>query len=187
MPSPSRGPFFDYIWFQQERRPESLFTHAESRRTRRKKSIFFNAAELGVTLDNPETGTRDQYTVRSEATFSKSVDNARKSENENVVVYANVLNAMEKAEEAIQGLDLDRFQEARALFDRFYEAAHQHAIDTRDQQLLNQTFLLRHFMAELSAAGERALIHSHDQARMQIKKEANYRRYLLEHHRQHGP
>ena len=136
-----------------------------------------------MTLDSPETGTRDQYTVRSEATFAKSAKHVRKSENENVLVYANVLNAMEKAEEAIQGLDADRFKEASELFDRFYKAAHRHAIDTRDQQLLNQTFLLRHFMAELSAAGENALIHGHDEARRQLKKDADYRRYLSEHHR----
>lgn len=139
--------------------------------------------DVTITLDSPETGTRGQYTVRAESTFAKSADHARKSQNEDVLVYANVLNAMQKAEEAMRGLDIDRFKEARALFDRFYEKAHQRAIDTRNQQLLNQTFLLRHFMAELSEAGQRALMHDHDQARTQIKKEADYQRYLLEHHR----
>ncbi len=136
-----------------------------------------------ITLDNPETGTREQHTVRSEATFSKKAKHVRKSENKNVLVYANVLNAMEKAEEAMQSLDVDRFKEAQALFKQSYQTAHQRAISTRDQQLLNQTFLLRHFMAELSAAGENALIHGHDEAREQLKKGADYRRYLLEHHR----
>ncbi len=149
---------------------------------------FVDGSKVGVdvtiTLDSPETGARNQYTVRSEAKFSTNADQARKSENENVLVYANVLNAMEKAEEAMQSLDLDRFNEARALFDHYYETAHKHAISTRDQQLLNQTFLLRHFMAELSAAGERAMIHDHNEARRQIKKETDYRRYLSEHHRQ---
>ncbi len=139
--------------------------------------------DVKITLDSPRTGTRDHYTVSSEATFTKSDEQARKSGNENVLVYVNVLNAMGKAEEAIQGLDVERFKEARGLFDRYYEAAHKYAIDTRDQQLLNQTFLLRQFMAELSAASERSLIHSHDQARRQIKKESDYQRYLLEHHR----
>ena len=80
-------------------------------------------------------------------------------------MYAGVLDAMEKAEEAILGLDIERFQEARSLFDTLYEAARKHAIETRDQQLLNQTFLLKHFMAELSAAGGRALMHDHRTAR----------------------
>lgn len=140
--------------------------------------------DVTMTLDSPETGTRDQYTIRSEATFSKSADRARKSENENVLVYVNVLDAMEKADQALQGLDLDRFKEARVLFTQSYEAAHRRAIDTRDQQLLNQTFLLRHFMAELSAASNSALMHDHDEARRQLKKDADYRRYLMEHHRQ---
>ncbi len=154
-------------------------------------NTFAKGATVGVdvtiTLDSPETGTRDQYTVRSEARFSRSVDEVQKSRNKNVLVYANVLNAMEKAEEAMQGLDIERFKEANALFERFYADAHQHAIDTRDQQLLNQTFLLRHFMAELSSISERTLIHDHDKARQQIKKEADYRRYLLEHHRSDHP
>jgi hypothetical protein len=47
---------------------------------------------------------------------------------------------------------------------------------------LNQAFLLRHFMAELAAAGESALLHGHQEARSQIQKSIDYRRYLLEHH-----
>ena len=48
----SRDPFFDYIWFQQKRRPESPLTNAEPRRHCRKKIIFRNAAELGLGLRN---------------------------------------------------------------------------------------------------------------------------------------
>ena len=40
-------------------------------------------------------------------------------------------------------------------------------------------------MAELSAASESALMHDHREARKRIKKDVNYRRYLLEHHRGH--
>lgn len=50
--------------------------------------------------------------------------------------------------------------------------------------MLNQTFLLRHFMAELSAALDGALIYDYEEARRQLKKDADYRRYLMEHHRQ---
>ncbi len=138
--------------------------------------------DVTITLDNPETGTRSQFTAHAESEFATSIKEAKKSANKNVLVYANVLKAMEKAEEAIQGLDLDRFKEAHELFDRYYEVARQHAIDTRDQQLLNQTFLLRHFMADLSLAVERAPLHDHDDAKKQLRKGADYRRYLLEHH-----
>ena len=102
-------------------------------------------------------------------------------------MYARTLDAMEKAEEAIQGLDTERFREARRLFERHYEDARRHALDTRDQQLLNQTYLLKHFMAELSAASESALMHGHQEARRRIQKTIDYRRYLLEHHRGRGP
>ena len=121
--------------------------------------------------------------LHPESTFSRNERRVQLSANDGVLAYANVLNAMEQAEEAIQGLDIERFQEARNRFDTLYEAARKHAIETRDQQLLNQTFLLKHFMAELSAASESALMHDHRAARERIKKDVNYRRYLMEHHR----
>ncbi len=139
--------------------------------------------DLTLTLDNPETGSREQKVFHAQAAFSTDAGRARRSENDSVMMYAGVLDAMEHAEEAIQGLDIERFHEARSRFDKLYAAAHKHAIETRDQQLLNQTFLLKHFMAELLAAGESALMHDHHTAREQIKKDVDYRRYLLEHHR----
>ncbi|MCH7885844.1 MAG: hypothetical protein IIC01_11425, partial [Planctomycetes bacterium] len=60
-----------------------------------------------------------------------------------------------------------------------------HAINERDQQLLNQTFLLKHFMAELAAIGDTRSMHDHRDARKRIQKEVEYRRYLMEHHRSH--
>ncbi|NOX59146.1 MAG: hypothetical protein GXP29_09860, partial [Planctomycetes bacterium] len=121
---------------------------------------------------------RERHTARSSATFSKRSNQVRNSKNDGVLIYANILDAMEKAEEAIQGMDIARFREARSLFDRFYDTAHQYAIKSRDQQLLNQTFLLRHFMAELATTGDRAMIHGHEEARAQLKKDADYRRYF---------
>ena len=126
-----------------------------------------------------------QLMSRPESTFSANERHIQLSANDGVLAYANVLDAMEKAEEAIQGLDTERFREARALFDRFYEEARKHAIEARDQQLLNQTFLLKHFMSELAAAGDTRLMHDHREARRRIQKEVEYRRYLMEHHRGH--
>ncbi len=140
-------------------------------------------ADITITLDNPETGKRNKYTIHAESTFTANPEDARSSTNKNVQVYANIINAMEKAEEAIQGRDIQRFKEAHDLFGRYYEIARKHAIQTRDQQLLNQTFLLRHFMADLSDASAQTPMHGHDDAQKQLRKGADYRRYLLEHHR----
>ena len=143
------------------------------------------AVDVILTMDDPETGLREQSVLRREATFSRDVQRSQLSENQAVLAYADVLDAMERAEEAIQGLDIERFRQAGVLFDRLYDDARRYAIETRDQQLLNQTFLLKHFMAELSAAGESALMHDHRAARKRIAKDVDYRRYLLEHHRSH--
>jgi Ca-activated chloride channel family protein len=144
--------------------------------------------DVTFTFDNPETGTRQEHMLHSESPFTEDAKKVRHSENKSVTTYASVLDAMEKAEEAIQGLDIEGFQEARRLFDRLYEHARRYAIDTRDQQLLNHTFLLKHFMAELSAVSHTGLMHDHREARRRIKKEVDYRRYLMEHHRErHGP
>ena len=140
--------------------------------------------DIVLTEDNPKMAVRQRQVLHREATYSRDAKQVRSSENKGVVMYAGVRDAMERAEEAIQGLDIERFREARKMFDRLNKDAHQYAIKTRDQQLLNQTFLLRHFMAELSAAGEDQLMHGHREARRQLKKDADYRRYLLEHHRQ---
>ena len=141
--------------------------------------------DVTLTLDDPETGSRIQRRLHPESTYSRNEKRVRLSANDGVLAYANVLDAMEQAEEAIQGLDIERFREAHTLFDRVYEKARQHAIQGRDQQLLNQTFLLRHFMAELAAISETRLMHDHKEARKRIHKEVEYRRYLMEHHRSH--
>lgn len=149
---------------------------------------FDSDASCGVdvvlTVDNPKTAARQRQVLHRESSYSRDSKKVRSGENDGVAMYAGVLNAMEQAEEAIQGLDIERFREARKMFDRFNKDAHKYALKTRDQQLLNQTFLLRHFMAELSAAGESNIMHGHHEARRKLKKDADYRRYLLEHHRQ---
>lgn len=139
--------------------------------------------DVTLTLDNPETGVRQQARLHPDASFSKDQKRIRLSADDGVLAYANVLDAMEQAEEAVQGLDIERFREAGVLFDRFYEDARRLAIEARDQQLLNQTFLLKHFMTELTVASETGLMHGHREARKRIQKEVEYRRYLMGHHR----
>ena len=90
---------------------------------------------------------------------------------------------MPAARDAVLSLDTEGFGDAAELFHRHYEDSRCHAIETRDQQLLNQTFMLKHFMAELFAACETGLMHGHKSARRRLKKDVEYRRYLHEHHR----
>ena len=56
-------------------------------------------------------------------------------------------------------------------------------MNKRDQELLNQTFVLKHFMEELTAAEKEGLLHGHKEARARLQKESHYLRYLLTHHR----
>ena len=140
---------------------------------------------IGLTFDDPRSGTRTKREIRVRAEFFAEAKRVRESENKAVLLYARVLDAMEKAEEAIEGLDTDRFASLRASFDRIHEETRLYAIASRDQVLLNHAFLLQHYMAELWAASDSALLHGHDEAKKRLKKDIEYRRYLLRHHREH--
>lgn len=93
-----------------------------------------------------------------------------------------MLDALDQAEQAAGGLDRERYRQVRASFDQLYERARQYAIQNRDQELVSQTFLLKHFMSELAAAEEQRLLHGHREAREKLTKESHYLRYLLTHH-----
>lgn len=54
---------------------------------------------------------------------------------------------------------------------------------SRGQELLNQAFVLKHFMEELTAAEKEGLLHGHSEARARLQKESHYLRYLLTQHR----
>jgi len=141
------------------------------------------SVDVTLTLDNPETGRREVHKLQRKATFTADDQDVRSVENASVMTYTRVLNAMETAEVALRGLDVNRFQQATTEFDHIYAKARQYAIQARDQQLLNETFLLKHFMAELAATGNNALLHDHATAKRRIDKDIDYQRYLLEHHR----
>jgi len=49
---------------------------------------------------------------------------------------------------------------------------------------LNHTFLLKHFVEEMEAAEAQGKLHEHAEARDKLKKESDYQRYLLFHHRE---
>ena len=104
-------------------------------------------------------------------------------EDESVTLLAAVLDAVERADSAALGLDIERYRQAQTAFEPLYRRAHDLALRSRDQDLLNQTFVLKHFMGELAAAEQEGLLHGHREAQEKLKKESQYLRYLLAHHR----
>jgi len=136
--------------------------------------------EVGVRLvfDDPQVGGRISRMVRLRPPDEGALD-----EDLRVTLVAAILDGLERAEAALQGLDMERFGQAKVLFAGLHERARDYAIRTRDQQLLNQAFALKHFMAELAVAEREGLLHGHRVARDKLAKESHYLRYLLTHHR----
>ena len=121
--------------------------------------------------------------MRIEAIMLDDESLVRQSADQSVVFYTDLIDAVSRAEEAVLGLDEDSLRNAVKLFEQHYEAARRFAFDTRDQQLLNQTFMLKHFMTELAVASETGLVHRHENERRQLSREVEYQRYLRTHHR----
>jgi len=143
------------------------------------------SVNVTLTYDNPQVGRRQEQTLSCQASLAEHASQIEPSQDRSVVLYAAVRDALERAEEALLGLDIERYRQVAKQFDELHEKARRRAVETRDQELLNQAFLLKHFMAELSAAAETDLLHGHEEARKRLSKEVDYRRYLLEHHRGH--
>jgi hypothetical protein len=99
-------------------------------------------------------------------------------------MLADVLATLELADSASRGLDLDRYREVKASFQSLRLRAHAYAVAHRDQELLNQVFVLAHLVEELDAAYAQGLLHGHQQARARLPNERDYLRYLLTHHRE---
>ena len=140
--------------------------------------------EYRLTFDRTDLGVRQIEVAQVNAVALAETDHAliRSSADRGIVLYAGVTEAVEHAEEAILGLDEEGFHHAVELFDQQYTSARRWAIDTRDQQLLNRTFMLNHFMTELTEASESGMLHGHADARQQLAKDVQYRRYLRRHH-----
>lgn len=133
--------------------------------------------DVQLVYDDPRTAKRINRAI---GVSLKPGDGA---EDRSVALLASILDAVESAEAAVQGLDIERHERAQASFDKLYQRAREQAVRTRDQELLSQTFVLKHFMGELAAAEQAGLLHGHREAQEQLKKESHYLRYLLMHHR----
>lgn len=136
-----------------------------------------------ITYDDPESVERVIRTVTSRSSFSASLNVDPKGVNQEVIHYGEILSAMETARVAVESFDLERYVEARSAFEKSYEKTRQFALNTENQDLLNQTFLLKHFIKELDTAQAEGKLHSHKEAGKKLKKAADYQRYLLFHHK----
>ena len=102
--------------------------------------------------------------------------------NEEVVLCGAVMDAMDLAMMALRSFDLDRYTKARASFDEWHERVRQYALTNRDQDLLNEAFLLKHFMEELQAIRGPGAPPLLSDARSQLEKQIDYQKYQLLHH-----
>lgn len=150
-------------------------------------AAFSAGAEVSVraemTLDDVERAKRASLATAARAAYSSDAASVRAGENPSVTLYCGVLDALERAEDAVLGLDDRRFREATALFTRKHDEARAHALKARDQDLLNQAFLLKHLMTDLESARAAGQLHGHDAAEKALPKAVDYQRYLREHHR----
>ena len=139
--------------------------------------------EVVLTGDLASGGVRYRKALSLTARYTESPVDVEVSANPVIALYSDVLGALEDAEEALMALDMARAEKAVTLFEIHYERARALAHENRDQQMLNQTFLLKHFMSELAEAVQSGEMHDHDEAAEQLGRGVGYRRYLMEHHR----
>lgn len=136
-----------------------------------------------LTMDLPGRAQRVREVARASAAYTRDTGAVSAGEREAATVHAAALDVLEQAEQAVAGLDTGRMRQVSAAFLRVHERARAIALQARDQDLLNQAFMLKHFAEELDAASRAGLMHGHDEARRQIAKDADYQRYLMSHHR----
>lgn len=141
------------------------------------------SVQAEMTLDDVERARRVSAAASARSAFTSDAASVRSGENQSVTLYCGVLDALEKAEDAVLGLDDRRYREAASLFTRKHDEARAYALSSRDQDLLNQAFLLKHLMADLESARSAGLLHGHDAAEKALPKAVDYQRYLREHHR----
>lgn len=136
-----------------------------------------------LTYDSPQTGERIRRVVTARAMFTSANSNLKPAENEEVVLCGAVMDSMDLAMTALQAFDPDRYEKARGSFDQWHGRVRDYALAHRNQDLLNEAFLLKHFMQELEAIrGPGARTISGD-TRAKLQKQTDYQRYRLLHHR----
>lgn len=141
-------------------------------------------AEVRLDFVDPLTNKPQSRRIRLQSSYAADSDGTSADGTSRLALLADVLTALELADAAARGLDLESYRQAKASFELVYGQAHEYSVQHRDQELLNQVFVLKHFMEELGAADREGLLHGHEQIRKQFPSERDYLRYLLTHHRQ---
>lgn len=132
-----------------------------------------------ITWDDPATGKR-------QTTESLLALSAAATGDNDIGVSAAILEGIEKATQALEGLDRENARTARTIYSEMYDLGRRRATETHDQNLLNETFLLKHLMEELSTMEAAGWTHDHGNAKSTLN-EADFQRYLLRHHSNSSP
>lgn len=136
-----------------------------------------------LTFDDPQAGERMARTASAQAEFASDASQTAEV-NEEVQIYGGLLRTLETATEGGEGYDQQRYQQALLGFAQWQGRARDFARSTRNQELLNYTFLLKHLLQEMEAAEAQGRMHEHAEARQKLQKEGDFQRYLLLHHRE---
>jgi hypothetical protein len=146
---------------------------------------FGTTVEARVSLEyaDPLSGEAQRREIRLRSSYASDARSSRDQASA-LSMLADVLASLEIADSASRGLDVDRYRQVKTSFESLRKRAHEYAVGHRDQELLNQIFVLAHLVEELDAAYAQGLLHGHEEARAQLPNERDYLRYLLTHHRE---
>lgn len=139
-------------------------------------------AAATLTYDAPETSERIVRTANTRAVFAAADNDFKAEENAEVILCGAVMDAMDLTMSALRDFDLDRYTKARASFDQWHARVREYALAHRNQDLLNEAFLLKHFMEELQAIRGPGAPPLLGDAQSQLEKQSDYQRYQLLHH-----
>ena len=153
------------------------------------KPVIYNTdsivgATATLTFDDPQAGQRVVRVVDAQSRFALAGGVEKSQQNQAVIFYGGILGALEMATEGAQGYDRQRYREALTQFAKWHRPTRQFALSTRNQDLLNHSFMLKHLLEEMEAADAQGKMHDHTAARESLKSEGDYRRFLLFHHQQ---
>lgn len=143
-------------------------------------------ATAKLTFDATESSERIMSIATARSPFAAADSGVKVEENEAVVLCGATMDALDLAATALQGFDLDKYAKARASFDQWHERTRQYALANRNQDLLNEAFLLKHFMDELQAIRGPGAPTVSSETQTKLQKERDYQDYQLL-HRQKAP
>ncbi|MBI3862308.1 MAG: VWA domain-containing protein [Planctomycetia bacterium] len=100
-----------------------------------------------------------------------------------VLAYAQLVDGVDKIALAVKSRDHKLAAEVMQIRERQFPALKQVASATRDQDFVNNAYLLEHYSRELAELIEDGALHDHSAERARLQKDLQYRRYMSDHHR----